>query len=219
MTWRNAPNVLKQFRTMLGNCSSWTNAGGASGQVIYPAADEATDTTFPRIVVAHDTSRERIGTSMRLETGTIMGILQGYGRWKDAITAVDADADTVTVSGDISDQIDDGDDFYINGSTDNDGWYIASDVSVSGGNTTITVDTTKGDALTSDTADGSLFTGAIEDLADQIIDDLVGLRDTSTPGLPLRSGERVDFAQFPDSEDTFDYISQEITLETGLETP
>jgi len=161
MTFRSAPSIISELKAMLGNCSAWTGAGGAAGQIIYPNVVSDVDTTFPRVILGHLTDRNRIGTSMSLETGSLMMILQGYGRWSDDITAIDATAQTITVAGDISSQVSAGDEFYVAGSTDNDGWYVVTSVAATT-STVITVDETKGASIQSDTADGTVRLAAVE---------------------------------------------------------
>lgn len=213
MTWRSVPNILVQLRTMLGSVTAWTTAGGASGQIHYPSR-LASDTTRPSLVLFHDTTRESIGTATTLERGTLVMLLEAYGRYKDAVTAVDSGAGTVTVAADVTSQLAAGDDFYIDGSTANDGWYKASSV-VYTTSTVVTIDASGGAALQDDTVDGVLFTGSVEDLADQIAK---GLLDLET-GLPLRSCGRVGPADFPDGgEDSEIHIIARIEAETGLDT-
>jgi hypothetical protein len=58
-----APTIIKALRDQLGNCASWTTAGGSAARVHYPRVDPD-NATFPCAVL------EKIsGTSYRAFTG------------------------------------------------------------------------------------------------------------------------------------------------------
>lgn len=213
MTWRSVPQNLVTLRTMLASVTEWTAAGGAEAQIHYPYA-APTDNTFPRLVLFSDVRNDDVATNTTLARGTISMQLDAFGRYGDAITGVDTGAGTITVAGDISGQVTVGDEVRIQGSTGNDLWYLVTAIAVAG-DTTLTLSDGQSQGPQDATVDGTLFTGSVEDLADQIVVGLLGI----PTGLPLRDGGREGPALWPgaDDPDELQVATATITISTGLD--
>lgn len=216
MTWRGASAHLVALRVMIQACPSWIDAGGAEAQVHYPSMDAEDDETFPRVCLFEEMERQAVGTGMSLPQSRYQLDLHAYGRLKKLVTTVNLGAQQFTVGSDVTADVAVGDEFFIAGSTGNDGWYRCATISFGAGATTIGV--TAARELVEATADGAAYLGSVEDLADRIASELL-LQPT---GCALRGGGRQGQALHPADtrqfgEDLTDqHVQTTLTFDGGL---